>query len=220
MKFCVVNEGKLKKESKLPECDVALFGFGGLGDVDYESEISGKSVKLEEVARLSKIADCAVICGCITHVKGHVRKSACVCENGKLAGIHDMAYVLDGENIKSGVGVGVYSACGYKLGLCLENDLLFPEVIKTMSLCGCNAVAVILSQLKNSMPPLLIRSYAYLYGMPVVMCAGKTAYFADATGEIATSKQDICLFETDLKNGYRVVSSRVRGISCTDCGDY
>ena len=220
MKLCVVNEGKVQKDFKLPECDVALFGFGSLGEVDYQEEIAGKSFKLEEAARLSKNADCALFCGCVTIVKTHARKSVCVCERGKLAGITDSLFVMDNENFKSGAGVGVYSACGYKVGLCVENDLLFPEVIKTLSLCGCNLVVAVLSELKNAMPPLLIRAYAYLYGVPVLMCAGKTAYFADTAGVIATSKQDVCLFETDIKNDYHVVSTRVRGKTCCENSDF
>lgn len=220
MRLCAVSQGKLQKDLILPECDVALFGFGGLGEIDYESEISGRSVKLEEAARLSKAADCSLFCGCVTLVKGQARKSVCVCERGKLCGITDMSHVLDGERYKSGAGVGVYSACGYKVGLCIENDLLFPEVLKTLSLCGCNLVAVVLSELKNSMPPLLIRAYAYLYGMPILMCAGKTAYFADTAGAIATSMQDICLFEADIKNEYHIVSTRLRGINFSENADF
>ena len=38
MKVCVVTSGA----ARLPECDVALFGFERLGAVDYESELSCK----------------------------------------------------------------------------------------------------------------------------------------------------------------------------------
>ena len=46
MKVCVVTDGG----GRLPECDLALFGFNRLGEVDYESELSGKSDKFEEAA--------------------------------------------------------------------------------------------------------------------------------------------------------------------------
>ena len=44
MKVCVVTDGG----GRLPECDLALFGFNRLGEVDYESELSGKRDKFAE----------------------------------------------------------------------------------------------------------------------------------------------------------------------------
>ncbi|MBE7089130.1 MAG: hypothetical protein E7370_06450 [Clostridiales bacterium] len=208
MRLCVVYEGQIKSPSVLPRCDIAVFGFEGLGEIDYESEISGKTDALEEAARLSRLARCAVVGGCVTCGRGLLRKSACVFDNGKLIGICDMAHVLDGEKFKAGCGVGVYNLGGYKVGIVVENDLLFPEVFKTLSHCGCNLFLVLLSTLCDGMPPQLIRSYSYLYGIPTVMCAGKTAYFADTTGAIATSKQAVTLFESDMKNDYHLVSTR------------
>ena len=76
MRVCVVTG----QAERLPECDVALFGFGRLGDVDYESELSGKSEKLEEAARLSAVCGCCTVCGCTTFSRGAVRKSAAVSE--------------------------------------------------------------------------------------------------------------------------------------------
>mgnify|MGYP006990133359 CR=1 FL=1 len=51
-------------------------------------------------------------------------------------------------------------------------------------MCGCNAVVAVLEELRNNVPPLLIRAYSYLYGIPIVMTAGKTAYFADISAVI------------------------------------
>ena len=44
------------------------------------------------------------------------------------------------------------------------------------------------------------------------MVAGKVAFFADITGVIATSNRPVSLFETTLKNCYRVVTTRKRGL--------
>lgn len=214
MIFCVVNEGA-PQNTVLPECDVAVFGFGGIGEVDFEKELTGESDRFEEVAHLSKRSNCALVCACRTVSRGLLRKSVAVADRGKLLGISDMNHVLDGENYKSGVGLGFYKANGCKIGLCVENDLLFPDTFKALSLCGCNAVAVILEELKDGVPPLLIRAYAYLFGVPVVMCAGKTAYFADVSGAIASSAQNISLFEISAENRYHIVTTRTRGI-CSD----
>ena len=216
MKVCVVTV----PAQKLPECDLALFGFGWLGEVDYESELAGKTDKLEEAARLSRSCACGVVCGCKTSSRGALRKSAAVADRGKLLGITDMNHVFGGEDYKSGAYLGLYSVGGYKVGLCIENDLFFPEGVRALSACGCNVIAAVCEELRDGMPPLLIRAYAYLYGVPVVLCAGGVAYFAEPAGGIASSNQPVTLFETNPQNSYRLVSSRVRGISEEGRADY
>lgn len=205
---------------ELPECDLALFGFGSLGEVDYEKELNGTSEKFEDAARLSKKVNCGLILGCKTVSRGLLRKSVAVADRGKLLGISDMNHVLDGEQFKSGVGLGFYKVNGCKIGLCIENDLLFPDTFKALSLCGCNAVVAVLEELKDGLPPLLIRAYSYLYGVPVIMCAGKTAYFADVSGAIATSNQSVSLFEISPQSRYHIVTTRTRGISSDVKTDY
>lgn len=219
MVICVIGEGAPGK-TKIPECDLVVFGFGGLGEVDYEKELKGETDKFEDACRLSKKLDLTLVCGCKTISRGLVRKSVAVADRGKLLGISDMNHVLDGESFKSGVGLGFYRAGNCKIGLCVENDLLFPDTFKALSLCGCNAVVAILEELKDNMPPLLIRAYSYLYGVPVVMCAGRTAYFADVSGAIATSVQGVNMFEVNPRSRYRVVTTRTRGISDEIRTDY
>lgn len=220
MVFCVVNGGTVAGTDALPDCDVAVFGFGSLGEVDYESELKGETEKFDKVARLSKDADCGVVCGCKTVSRGLMRKSAAVSDRGKLLGISDMLHVLDCEEYKSGSSLGFYRVGGCKVGLCIENDLLFPETFKSLSMCGCNVIVALLEEIRDNVPPLLIRAYSYLYGIPIVLTAGKTAYFADISGAIATSTQNITLFEVNPQNRYHLVTTRVKGITADVRGDY
>ena len=218
MKICVVPRMTAMK-TQLPECDIALIGFGYIGDVDYDSELSGRSDKFGEFARLTRRSNCAAVCGCRTDSRGLKRKSAAVAEAGKLLGITDMLHVVDGENYKSGAYMGLYKLAGYKVGLCIENDLHFPESIKSLSVCGCNLL-LCLSENISAMSPLLIRAYAYLYGMPVAMCAGGCAYFADISGSIVTSAQPYTIFSAQPKNKNRVICTRERGVFTRDDADY
>lgn len=204
----------------MPECDLALFGFNFLGEVDYESELSGKTDKFEEAARLSRSHSCGVICGCKTCSRGVLRKSAAVADRGKLLGITDMNHVFGGEDYKSGAYLGLYSLGGYKVGLCIENDLYFPEGLRALSSCGCNLIAAVLEDVRDVIPPLLARAYAYLYGVPVIMCAGNTAFFAETGGGVASSTRPVTLFETSPQNSYRLVSSRLRGLEEEGRTDY
>lgn len=219
MVFSVVCEGDIDSCS-LPECDLAVLGFGALGEVDFERELTGESEKFEKAARLSQKFNCGVVCGCKTLSRGLARKSVAVADRGKLLGISDMNHVLDGEQFKSGVGLGFYKANGCKIGLCIGNDLLFPDTFGALSMCGCNAIVAVLEEIKDNIPPLLIRAYAYLYGVPIIMCAGKTAFFADVSGAIASSRQDISLFEISGKSRYHIVTTRTRGISAEEKPDY
>ena len=218
MKICVAP--RFCARSALPPCDVALFGFDSLGDVDFESELSGKSDKLGEFARLTKKYSCAAVCGCRTLSRGLKRKSAAVAEGGKLLGISDMLHVADGEEYKSGAYLGLYKLGGYKVGLCIENDINFPEAVKSLSLCGCNLLLYLAEGPPSPMQPLLARAYAYLYGMPVAVCAGGYSYLADISGRIAGSPSPAAVYSVLPRNNYRVVTTRERGAYSPESGDY
>ena len=220
MIFCIITDSKVSDIKSLPECDVAVFGFNGLGEVDYESELKGLTDKFEDATRLSKSAKCGVLCGCRTKSRGILRKSVSVADRGKLLGISDMNNVIDKEDYKSGAGLGVYNVGGFKIGLCIENDLLFPDGIKAQSLCGCNVIVVFMEELKSNLPPLLIRAYSYLYGVPIVMCAGNMAYFSEITGALASSSQHFSLFEISMQNSYHLVTTRSKGIYSENKHDY
>lgn len=220
MIFCIAADCKVKEVKTLPECDIAVFGFKGLGEVDYESELKGLTDKFEDATRLSKAAKCGVLCGCKTNSRGVLRKSVSVADRGKLLGISDMNHVIDGENYKSGAGLGVYSVGGYKIGLCVENDLLFPDGFKALSLCGCNVIVAFLEEIKDNIPPLLIRAYSYLYGVPVILSAGNMAFFSESSGEIATSAQPFTLFEVSPQNRYHVITTRTKGMFSDLSEDY
>ena len=114
----------------------------------------------------------------------------------------------------------MYSVGGYKIGLCIENDLLFPDAFKALELCGCNAVVAFMDEVKNILPALIIRTYSYLYGIPVIMCAGKTAFFSEVTGEIATSSLPVSYFDVSPTPQYRKVSMRTKGLFNDFSEDY
>lgn len=210
----------MQLKSRLPACDIALFPFGTLSEINYSDELSGKSEKLETLAKYSGAAGCGVLCGCITDSRGIRRKSVAAAANGRLLGIADMLNVLDGEEFKSGAGLGVYAIGGYKVGLCIDGDLFFPECVQTLAMCGCNLIAVHCESVGDGMIPVLVRAYAYLYGIPVALCCTNAAYFADVTGVMACSNQDVAVFEASPKNCYRLVTSRRRGLLANTTNDF
>ena len=70
------------------------------------------------------------------------------------------------------------------------------------------------------MQPLLARAYAYLYGMPVAVCAGGYSYLADISGRIAGSPSPASVYSVLPRNNYRVITTRERGAYSPESGDY
>ena len=87
MKICFVTAGSVNaywEKEKHEECDVLVFGFGGLGEVDYRAELAGETSRLEDLALLSREMGCVAVSGCITDSCGMRRKSAAVAEKGRI----------------------------------------------------------------------------------------------------------------------------------------
>ena len=87
------------------------------------------------MAILSKESHNIVVCGCVTDTRGIKRKSAVVAENGRILGVSDMLNAVDGE-FKSGAGLRVYETKAGRLGIAVAEDLYFPEILRTLSVCG------------------------------------------------------------------------------------
>lgn len=220
MKITAFPRASVFPYPRIPACDIALFGFGALGDVDYESELSGRTNKFEEAAKLSAAAGCGLLCGCVTDSRGLKRRSVAVMDRGRLLGISDMRHVLDGDDVKCGAGLGIYRVGGYCIGTIIDSDLYFAEDVQALSLAGCNLAVAILRQVSDEIPPLLVRSYAFLYGLPIVLVGQNVAYFADVSGAIACSNNAVCTFESSPRACHRLVTTRKRGLVGREEGDY
>ena len=86
MKIRFVTEGSLNEYwegAKRADCDLLVFGFDGLGEVDYRRELAGETSKLEDMAILSREAGCTVVSGCFTDSCGVRHKSAAIAEKGR-----------------------------------------------------------------------------------------------------------------------------------------
>jgi hypothetical protein len=211
MKICVLTSCNIEGVV-LPECDFALFGFACLKEVSYAEELSGRSQKFECLARLSQRANCGILCGCMTDSRGVKRRSVAVAHGGRMLGVADMIGVLDGQNLKGGAYLGVYDIAGYRVGVCIENDVYNPTNISGLCLCGCNIIAAFVGGGWDKMLPAVLSSYAYLYGVPCVLVAKNAAFFFRPDGQIASTNKRLALFESQLANSYRVISSRKRGL--------
>ena len=117
MKIHFVTEGTLNEfwdAGPASGCDVLFFGFNGLGEVDYRSELDGGTSKLEDAAILSRELGCVVVSGCYTDSCGIRRKSAVVAEKGRILGVSDMLNTVDTSDFKSGGALRVYNTSAGK----------------------------------------------------------------------------------------------------------
>jgi predicted amidohydrolase len=123
-----------------------------------------------------------VVCGCITDTRGHKRKSALVAENGRLQGVSDMLHAVDGE-VRSGAALRVYETKIGRMGVAVAEDLYFPDVVKSLAICGSDFIVCVYDDLQG-IEQVLIRANAFSYGVPILFCSKGYSMLADSTGEL------------------------------------
>ena len=160
-----------------------LMSFDTLDEVSYERELKGQSVCFEEIAMLSKRLKNVVVCGCETDMRGLKRKSAIVAENGKILGVSDMLHAVDGKE-NCGSALRVYETKLGKIGVVIAEDLYFPETVKALSLCGADFIVCPFGKMACSIQTVLLRAYAFCFGVPIFLCAQGYGMVVDAAGEV------------------------------------
>lgn len=189
MRIVFVSQGSLHVFSEgdfQEEADVILFGFNGVGCVNYEKELKGESNFFEEGAKLSKRCKNLVIFGCVTDIRGMKRKSVAVAENGRLLGVSDMLHAIDGE-CSAGATVKAYETKVGKIGVVVARDLYFPETIKALALCGCDLIVCPFDKRISGLDRSYISVYAHVYGLPILLCGDNFSMLASPKGELVFS---------------------------------
>ncbi len=224
MKIHFVTEGSLNEyweRGPKVNCDVLVFGFSGLGEVEYGRELAGETSKLEDLAILSREAGCVVLSGCMTASYGMRRRSAAIAEGGRILGVSDMLYVCAEEDLKGGAHLKVYQTAAGKLGVCVGEDLYYPSVAETLSLCDADVIFSIFGEVEDSVPTLMLRACAFYAGVDLCMCASGIAQIAAPDGEIRlrAAKRE-CDYAWEVTREYRLTSVRSRGLSRRRRADY
>lgn len=216
MRIGFVGKGTLRAfKEKYSACaeraELLLFGFEGMGEVSYEKELKGQSTFFEEAALLSKAWKNTLVCGCITDTRGHKRKSVVVADKGRLLGVSDMLNVIDGE-VGSGAALKIYETSSGRMGVAVADDLNFPDVVKSLAVCGCDFIVCPYGRLTDSLQSVLLRAYAYCYGVPIFFCGVGYSMLADVSGSIAFASPQSPVY-TDFENvkEYHLVETRRRG---------
>ncbi len=212
MRICFVTNGSLGDQPADCNADVTVFPLHALGEVSYERELKGETSLFEDVAILSKIGQNVVVCGCYTNARGIRRKSAVVAERGRILGVSDMVNRIDGSEYRSGAGIKLYDTKAGRLGVVVAEDLYFPQVLETLSLCGADVAISVFETLNEGLELTLIRAGAFFYGIPVCMCALGYAQAADPLGKLRfSSPRSPCVFDLERTQEFHIVETRRRG---------
>ena len=217
MRIRLVCQETLCKYLETPDltpADLTVFGFNGVGEVSYERELRGETRFFEELATLTKKEGCVAVCGCITDSLSHKRRSAVVAENGRILGVSDMLHAIDGE-LGSGAFLRVYDTKIGKVGLAVADDLRFPEVIKALSVCGSDIIVCPQTRVA-CIHTALLRSHAYCFGVPCILCADGYAAIANPDGALAfATPQSPQTVEISVRKEYHLIETRLRFVKET-----
>ena len=215
MRICFVSRGGISthvKELQELKAELIIGGFKSLGEVSYERELKEETNYFEQVANLSQVTGAVVICGCITDTKGFKRKSAVVAEGGRLLGVSDMLNVMDGE-MNSGAALKVYDTKVGKLGVLVAEDLCFPEMAKSLTLCGSDVIVCPYGVVENGVESVLVRAHAFCYGAPVCLCGIGYSAIGGVDGSLAfASPVNLSVAELEGVKEYHLIETRRRGL--------
>ena len=217
MRVCFVNQGSVENFAShnafmqdVEKREIILFSFDGLGEVSYEKELKGESSGFSCLAELSKQLNCVVVSGAITLTRGHKRKSAVIAECGRIIGVADMLHAIDGET-SSGASLRVYETKLGKMGVVVASDVFFPEVFKSLAICGSDFIVCVYERVAG-IEQVLIRANAFSYGAPIFFCSKGYSLLADATGEVTfAAAQSPADTQFTPKKEYHLVETRRRG---------
>ncbi len=214
MRICFVTSGGLESFAAgvTEKIDVSIFAFQALGEVSYERELKGETALFEDVALLSKETGGVVICGCYTDTRGMRRKSAVVAEKGKILGVSDMVNRIDAGEYRCGAGVKIFDTGAGRIGVIVAEDLYFPRIAETLSVCGAELAVCVFEQLDGNLEQTLMRAQAFFFGLPMCVCAYGYAQAADIGGKLKfASSVNGCIYEFEREQEYHLIETRRRG---------
>lgn len=224
MKMLFVGDGDLHKyfyESLQEEVDVVVFDFNMLQDVDYKSELRGEMHKLEELAICSKKQEAVFLAGCYTNSHGLMRKSVVIADNGKILGVADMIFTDEESDYIGGAHLKVYETRAGKIGVIVAEDIYYPHLAQTLSLCDADYIICVFEEIVDNLPTLMLRACAFTSGVNIVMRASGIVQIAAPNGEIIyrTAKK-LDSYTLDIRREYQLLTTRGRGYVKHESKDY
>ena len=200
--------------SKFSFADVVVFGFNFIGKVNYKNELAGSQDNLLKLSKISKNSQKIVIGGAYTDNYGVVRKSALISEKGKILGICDMHLKRHDLAVSIGYGYKIYQTKSGKIGVLIDDDVLNYDACRCMTMCDADIIIVISDKQEKFNLDYLIRSYSFLFGIPIILVTPKGIIATDINGEIIKkSEQNEVDVIVPSKKNYTILTTKQRGLN-------
>ena len=212
MQVCCVNAWDMRAVGECAAEERAdLVVFGGVEQtVCYQRELQGETRFFQDATLLSKRLQSVVVCGCTTDTRGLKRKSAMVAQDGRLMGVSDCVHVLERQG-NGGAAFRMYDTKIGKMGVVVAEDLLFPDTLKTLALCGSDFIVCAFGEIE-SVHTVLARAHAYCFGVPILLCGKGYCLLANEKGKAAFgSPLARVAFTLHTKPQYQIVQTRRKG---------
>lgn len=211
--YCNKNDKVFSvKSTEYASDKVAVFGFNGIDKISYKNELNSQENKLSTFAKLSKESGKVLISGTVTDNYGVLKRSAVIADKGKLLGISDMRLSVNDNCYVGGGAQRVYQTQVGRIGLLVGDDILDFDGIKAMSLCDADFIIAIINGEEKPQYNFLIRSYSYLFGVPIVLITSSSVIASDLLGEICgKSLENQTKITLPVKKSYRLVLTKQRG---------
>ncbi len=216
MDLCFVNNGSINDfyYNENEKADIFVFGFSALKDIDFEDELLAKSFKLEDFAVYSKEMRSVLISGCYTKSYSLSKRSVVVADNGKILGISDGIYIVEGDKFSAGSSLRVYETSAGRVGVLVAYDLYFFENVKTLSSLDCDVIICIFENINDDTTKLVARAMAFCFGVNIGVCSKGYSFVADIFGDIKyASSNKILKCKLDKQKKYSSIYTKVKGFS-------
>ena len=192
---------------------ITVLGFNSIGKVSYKHELSGAENKLPDLASFSKRVKKVVIAGAVTDNYGILKQSVIIAEDGKLLGISDMTLSINSTDYSGGGSFKVYQTKVGRIGLLVGDDIINLDGVKAMSLCDADLIVAVVQSEEKPQYNFLIRAYAYLFGVPIMLLTKTGVIASDMSGEICgKSIENTAKLIIPTQKQYILIKSKRRGI--------
>ena len=85
--------------------------------------------------------------------------------------------------------------------------------MSALAACGSDFIVCPFGTLRNAMPQVLLRAYAYLYGVPIYLCGmGYSIAVGVDGGVMMATPQSPMFFTVENRKEFHLVETRKRGV--------
>ena len=107
----------------------------------------------------------------------------------------------------------MYQTSVGRIGLLVSDDIINLDGVKAMALCDADLIIALISTEEKPQHNFLIRAYAYLFGLPILLLSKTGVIASDMSGEICgkSLEQNANLIIPTQKH-YMLIKTKRRGV--------